>query len=239
MTSPEGRPMRVGSDIDDVLIETAPLCIEMYNEAHGTLVTLDNWYMTEYDPSPWGETTPDAVFEKVNIILGSDEFVGQAEPVRGAPRLMRRLGEVAELLDGITGRPPEIEEPTRRTVARHFPGMFDAVDFTRFISRNHTLQVISKVDVAKAKQMSHFFEDLPHHANDLVENGVRTGLFGFGNYPWSRPGIYFGQEREIHPDLVLLGDMDAAGEWIEDEILLFNSLAPDEIVPMSVGKKRY
>ncbi|MEO6109407.1 MAG: hypothetical protein ABIP50_00120 [Candidatus Saccharimonadales bacterium] len=227
----EAPKMKLGSDVDDVLLDTAPLTIQMHNEQYGTRLTLEEWYNAEHTLDLWKTDTLQQAFDQVNVILGSDEFIERVEPVKGVMGVIEEAGDI----DGVTGRPHWLKDATFRSLARHIPGQFGRgnIDFTDFGGSRH----VSKVVIAQREGFTNFVEDLPKHANELAVAGFRTVLFG--KNPWTRPGVYHGISREIHPDLITAGDHDALREFLVDEKARLASLAPGEKIPMNAGKRHY
>lgn len=234
LASPEASEaphMKLGIDIDDVVLNSAPLVIDMYNEWHGTKLVLGNWYTAEKNLAPWGVDVAQHAYDKVNEIIGSDEYFERVEAIEGIVEAIDEAGDA----DAVTGRPERLKAATYRALARHVPGRFsrDNIDFTDFGGANH----VDKVVIAHREGFTNFFEDLPRHANDLVKGGVRTVLFG--KNPWTLPGVYFGEIREIHPHLITAGDMDAVREFIADEKAALAELEPGEKLPIDYGRRRY
>jgi uncharacterized HAD superfamily protein len=208
-----GEVLRIGSDIDDVLLHSAKLTVQMHNEHFGTGLTIHDWY-APFEADKWQVPTQVESFGRVNAILSSDEFIARSEPMEGALRTLWGLVRAGHVLSAVTGRPQTEEPPMRvktlEALSLHYPGLFTsrALSFTDHLAQNAALRrPRQKTEVARKRGLTHFIDDHPKHANMLGEAGIRTVLFG--NYPWN--------QVETHPNVTHLPDWDAVEEYFDDE----------------------
>ena len=185
------RVLRIGIDIDDVLIHSATKSIELYNRSFGTHLSLDDWYAFD-DPSTygpiWGTSDDVTLVKRVVATLVDDEFL-DVEPVEGAQEGLRHLKEQGHQLYAVTGRSESIQDHTKLLLDKHFTAIFD--DETLFFVDHfgHDGKKSSKADVALQLGLTHFVEDLPDHVNGLAGVGIKTVLLNPGDYKWSKSGI--------------------------------------------------
>ena len=178
-------PLKIGLDIDDVLIRTGEHTVKLYNEAHGASVTLDHWY--NFDPEVWAAPDVGEAISRVRALTELDAF-DDVNPVVGARVALEKLKADGHELLAITGRPENVRTQTLRILERYFPGLFthDTVFFTDHYGGEDVR--LSKTDIAKRLGLDYFVDDQVFHVNELNEAGIKTLLFS-DNYLWNQDGV--------------------------------------------------
>lgn len=182
------RILRIGVDIDDVLFQSAQRSIDLYNRAHGTGLTLEDWYTENTDLAywreSWGSDDREVLVSRVVGTNASDDF-RSVEVIDGALNELQKLKQRGHELFAVTGRPEAIRPQTIVLLDASYPGIFhnDTLFFVDHFEHDGTQA--SKADVARNLNLTHFIDDLPAHANAVAGAGVRTVLFDPG-YPWAK-----------------------------------------------------
>ncbi len=207
--------LRIGFDIDDILLKSAARSIELYNEAYGTRLTLDDWYdfadPKKYAPV-WG-SDDDALLVKRVVATMVDERFATVEPVDGSQEGVRHLSEEGHELFAITGRSGSLRSQTIDLLDKNFNGVF-ADDRVFFVDHfQHDGKSMSKADIGLELQLTHFAEDLPAHVNNMARVGIKTALLNPGKYKWSTTGI----DPAVAHNVIELGSWPEFTEWIDAE----------------------
>ena len=187
----EKRPLRIGIDIDDVLVQSAARSIELYNLSFGSRLTLDDWYNFSdpdfYGPR-WGTSDIPEIVKRVVATLKDDDFL-TVETVDGAQAALLYLNEQGHKLFAITGRSEGVRAQTKALLDKNFSNIF--TDETLFFVDHfeHDGKKVSKADIGLQLNLTHFVEDLPAHANTMAYVGIKTVLLNAGGYGWSTIGL--------------------------------------------------
>ena len=211
----EKRVLRIGIDIDDVLIQSGARSIELYNRSFGTRLTLDDWYNFS-DPAFYGPLwgTPDlpTIVKRVVAILKEDDFL-TVETVNGAQEALLYLNEQRHELFAITGRSEGIRAQTKELLDKNFPNIFN--DETLFFVDHfeHDGEKVSKADIGLQLNLTHFIEDLPAHANVMAHAGIKTVLLNAGAYKWSATGI----DSTVSTNIIQLDSWKRTTEYLDAE----------------------
>lgn len=208
------RILRIGIDIDDVLLQSAKRSIEMYNKSFGTSIALDDWYNFddhEVWSKVWGEDDMRVLVSRV-VATMADEAFNSVEPIDDASEALAHLNVEGHELFAITGRAESIREQTAFILDKYFPGIFR--DETLFFVDHyaHDGQKASKVDVALRLGITHFIEDLPAHANGLARAGIQTILFSPG-YKWNEAGA----DADVADKVIVLDSWPKIVEHLDAE----------------------
>ena len=185
--------LSVGFDIDDVLLPSSDRVTRLHNEMYGTSVTRDNWYVN-LPTSTWNAETEQEVIDRVNGIIGSEEYLSGILPIDGAREVLEELIEAGDTHFAITSRPPVLAEMTHRALEVCYPGMFPEgkVAFINHSTASGSVNTLTKVEVALANNATHFIDDFEHHLVPMAAAGIKPLLFGEG-YAWnsnaSAPGL--------------------------------------------------
>jgi uncharacterized HAD superfamily protein len=206
--------LRIGIDIDDVLIKSAELSIQLYNQEYGTNLTMEHWYDFD-DPATyaqvWGSGDNSVLVKRVVSGLADDRFI-DVEPIDGAKAVLRQLNKEGHELYAVTGRSESIRKQTKFILDKNYQGIFK--DETLFFVDHfeHDGQRVSKADVGLELGLTHFIDDFPAHASALARVGIKTILFSPG-YAWNRDGV----DEDVKNAVVVLGEWRTIGEYLDAE----------------------
>lgn len=209
------RKLRIGIDIDDVLIKSAELSIQLYNEEYGTKLSLDDWYDFS-DPSTyvkvWASEDVTVLVKRVVHTMVNDAFL-DVEPIEGSQEGLRHLNSEGHQLFAITGRSESIRRQTMAMLDKNFDGIF--TDNTLFFVDHfeHDGKKASKAVVGTQLELTHFIDDFPDHANAIARVGIKTVLFDAGNYKWSKTGI----DADVASNVIELDSWQRTVEYLDDE----------------------
>ncbi len=185
------RILRIGVDIDDALFQSAHRSIELYNKAHGTDLSLEDWYDFS-DKATWAtKWKSDDMSVLVNRVVGDmagDAFNQGVLPIEGAKEQLHHLQSRGHQLFAVTGRSEAIRTQTLALLDTQYHGVFHKDTLFCVDHFEHDGRRASKADVALDLELTHFVEDLPAHANELARVGIATLLFDPG-YPWNQKGV--------------------------------------------------
>jgi uncharacterized HAD superfamily protein len=162
-------------DYDDVIVPTAELTLRHYNEVYGTKLELKDFYSN--DLSAWNVPDEATAIARVESYAMTDEFQ-HAEPLVDAVEVIRRLSKYHEL-HIVTGRADFLTRATTSMLAKHFPDIFQSIEFTNFFCE----KARPKAEVCRSLHADVLIEDNLHHAATVAECGIAVLLFG--DYPWN------------------------------------------------------
>jgi len=200
------RTLRIGIDIDDVLIKSVDRAVEMYNEAFGTAITRDTWYDFS-DLEVWGDDDLRVLVNRVVGLFSSDAFAS-VQPLEGANDVLNHLKREGHELFAVTGRSESIRKQTLFVLDKCYPDLFenDTVFFVDHYS--HDGEKASKADVSAELQLTHFVDDQIEHVNSLSRAGIKTVLFS-QDYKWNQTGA--------DDNVIRLNDWQSVGVFFDDE----------------------
>ncbi len=172
--------MKIGIDIDDVLMPTFLKLLGNHNATYGTSYKLED--TTDYKLwVVWGYTREEHK-EEVNSFMATGEFF-ETEPYGEALEAVRKLKESHSLVT-ITSRPLLLKSKTLDWLEKHFSGIFDSFFFPEGSPVDETVGGKSKkVRVCADEGVDVIIEDAPQTAIDCAEVCKKVFLF---DKPWNR-----------------------------------------------------
>lgn len=170
------KKQRIAVDCDDVIVPTAPLILQNYNETYGTAIEFKDFYSDKLDI--WQVPDRATAVKRIEAYLETDEYQ-QVKPFVDAIAIMQRLSKRYEL-HVVTGRADFLTAATESMLERYFPSLFTSIEFTNFFRTAGR----SKADVCKKLGIDFLVEDHLHHATVVAECGINVLLFG--EYPWNQ-----------------------------------------------------
>jgi len=201
--------LRIGFDVDDVLINSVDVVIELNNRLYGSSLARHQWYdMTIADV--WKVPTPRDIAGRVDELIRHPEYRQNIRAIAGAFETIRDIKDHYDLF-AITGRPTELRTETIWVLNQCFPGLFtdETLHMTNFKAVDgHVVGRRNKLDVARELGLTHFVDDLPAHANLLADGGVKTVLFN-DDYAWG--------EGEHHPAIIRVSNWQELKEYLDHE----------------------
>jgi uncharacterized HAD superfamily protein len=165
----------IAIDCDDVIVGTASLTLNHYNKMYGTHLALKDMYSK--DLKVWGVTDDATAIARVEAYQKTNEYQN-ALPFHEAIEATRRLSKQYKLYV-VTGRPTFIETATKNLLERHFPEIFQSIEFTNFFGNKPR----SKSDVCRELEADLLIDDHLGHAIPVAQCGIDVLLFG--DYPWN------------------------------------------------------
>lgn len=149
--------MRIGLDLDGVLVHSIPRWAAVLNREAGTTYGPDDLPDTHGSPERAYHSDRNEV--EMAILPG---------PVDGGPAAVQSLHAAGHELVVVTARHPRLRGLTQAWLDYHgLP-----------VHRLHFLEGASKAPTALAEGLDLMVEDTPHHALALAEAGVPVLLFG-------------------------------------------------------------
>jgi 5'(3')-deoxyribonucleotidase len=124
--------MKIGIDLDEVLVDFLPAFIEYHNAVYGTSLGREDFFSYRY----WeiiGGTREEAI-QKVHDFHQTSYFKN-LKPIIGAQEALGLLRRGNDLFI-ITSRQNSITEITRQWIGRYFPDIFSDVCLTNSYSRS-------------------------------------------------------------------------------------------------------
>lgn len=163
--------MKIGLDIDDVLVQTLSAVNYFYNRTQGTSLKLSDY--TSYD---WWEIWHCTRAQSVDIF---DEFNKTKEATRiklvpGAKSALEKLSNEHDVVL-ITSRPKSIEFQTQELLHYHFPKLPLRTIFSADFHRGEHGK--KKYEIAQAERVRLMVEDSAVYGLDCARVGIKTILF--------------------------------------------------------------
>lgn len=168
--------MRIGIDLDDVLVQFLPSLIEFHNNKYGTDLKLDQFASYQFWET-WGGTKEEAI-QKVYDFHKTPYF-SNMPPVIGSQDAIKSLSEKHELYV-ITSRQNDVAILTRKSVQTHFPDSFSEINFTNHYSQNSHSR--TKKEICDSLGIDIMIEDSADYAISCLDNGRKIFLI---NQPWN------------------------------------------------------
>lgn len=165
--------MRIGFDIDNVLVDFITPYLEYHNKKYGTKFTKQD--IKKYDLS-------EALgIEKNELEQNFIDFMfnGQGSNLAPSNNVINLIGRIAPVNDLyiITSRMDIFHKQTLEMIRKYFPGCFKGIKYSDS-SGNHT-----KGYIAKNLGLELFVEDSPDHAVDIAKQKINVLLF---DSPWNK-----------------------------------------------------
>lgn len=174
----------IGFDLDGVIIYLQPKVLDIFNSTYNTNFTLehltDPWRMSQWYADIHGCSYDEGV-EETKKIWNSKEVLETAEMLSGAEEILATLEAQNLGHHFITSRPFYTMAPTQTW----FDNRRKGVGFTRMIMQTSNIYNNNhKVETVRNYEIKVFFEDMPEHAQAIVEN--TQALVVMVTHPWNR-----------------------------------------------------
>jgi uncharacterized HAD superfamily protein len=205
------KKLRIGFDIDDVLVNSAVALTTLHNQVHGTTLNMSHIYNLE-DTESWGVADGQGIIDRIQEIMAHEQWLDLDTPFEGAVAILLRLKDEGCKVFAVTGRPASTRGATLELLDRYYPGIF--TDETLFMTDifavdGRPIEKVTKLDIARQLKLTHFVEDYLVHADVLADGGITTVLFSGAHYHWNKVGG--------HHSLVRLNNWQEIGEFFDDE----------------------
>lgn len=177
------RVVRIGVDLDEVLVQFIPAITKYYNTQFEASLSLDS-----YDGRDWSEIWQ-IEREGVNKVLSDFSKTGEFEkfePIPGAKEVLEDLKKTGRFeFYLITARSQDQSQKTLQWINTHFCDIFNNVVFANSHGQNSSLPKKEKVEICKELKCSVMIDDLYSHLEKCIPFGIRGILFNFnGGYNW-------------------------------------------------------
>jgi 5'(3')-deoxyribonucleotidase len=118
--------MKIGIDLDEVLVDFLPALLKYHNATYGTSLTREDFFTYHYWDI-WGGTVEEAI--KKVCDFHQTPYFKDLKPIAGTQEAIKRLKEGNELFI-ITSRQESIASATKAWIAEYFPDAFSDVFLT-------------------------------------------------------------------------------------------------------------
>jgi len=170
--------MKIGVDLDDVLLDCNTSLALFHNERYGTSYERKDILSWQLEHT-W-DCTPEEVIARVKEWYGSMEHL-ESRPVPGAIATVAKLAGVHEL-HVITSRPMNTKDLTHAWLDKHFPNQFEQVHLTSHFEPGTG----SKAGICRKLGVSVLVEDSLLHARDVAAIGTTVLLL---DCPWNQESV--------------------------------------------------
>ena len=166
--------MRIGIDLDEVIMDTLSQVIKYYNRRYKTSFTLSdfhsyNWWET------WGCTKDKAI--RTWLDFNNSDVSRKIKPIERAISSINFLAKTNEIII-ITSRQNKVKEQTQKWLNKHFKSP------PRLILTNDIyIATESKSKICKDLGIKLMIEDHPKYAAECAKSGIKTILF---DKPWNK-----------------------------------------------------
>lgn len=176
-----GNKLTWAFDCDDVVVPTASVLIDAYNERYNTDVGLDAFYN---DENTWGAGSHAEAIQRVGLLL-REGVTANARPSKETIEALSYLATMDEL-HMVTGRQDYLEESTHAMLTTYLPGVFSTVEHTNFYrDAGSTAISRTKGEVCAAIGADILVDDHVVHGASVLESGLKEVIV-WGDYPWNR-----------------------------------------------------
>ncbi len=175
----------IAVDIDDVLSRSAEGFIAFSNQQWGMKLRLEE-YQEEWTVV-WGVDLHEAMRRSVEF--HSSGVVSGYEPYESAASTLKRLSKHFNLI-AVTSRREILGPETNAWMTRHFPHIFQGLQYTGIWDRELTISSVpsalsrTKADLCLEFGAEYLIDDQPKHCIGAAKSGVKALLFG--DYAWGR-----------------------------------------------------
>lgn len=169
--------MRIGIDIDDVLVDTAPTLVDFINCREGTDFKIKEAH--QFRLWTFFKCSREESIKKIYVFFESDVFINM-QPLNGAVEGINFLKESYELF-AITSRDEKVKEKSLKWINNFFNSKFNEVIFTNQLSKEGFVR--TKAEICKELGIKILIEDRRKYALDCAENGIKVFLM---DKPWNQ-----------------------------------------------------
>lgn len=175
----------IAIDIDDVLSRSAEGFVAFSNNRWGMELTVNDYH--EAWAKVWGVSLKEA--EQKGAEFHKSGVIGTYIPHSSAYAVLKRLSQRYRLVV-ITSRRETIKALTDDWLDRHFPNIFDEVQYAGIWDKRRPtddnveeLLSTTKADICSALRVNYLIDDQPKHCIGAAQAGIKSLLFG--KYPWN------------------------------------------------------
>jgi len=169
--------MKIGIDLDEVLVEYLAVLIDHHNATYNTSLTKEQFKSYKFWEI-WGGTREEAI-QKVYTFYQTADFKN-LKPLPHSQKTIDILKQNHELFV-ITSRPHDIREITKELIDEHFPNTFSNIIFANHYSQNG--EEITKKQICDSVGIEILIEDSLDYALECLNEKRKIFLF---DYPWNQ-----------------------------------------------------
>lgn len=169
--------LKIGIDIDDVLLDLIGTLSEYHNFVYGTSLTKEDFH-TFYFNEVWGGTLEQAIFKAYQFV--ESPFFDKMKVIPFAQKAISFLKKDHYLVN-ITSRLESSEKKTAGQIHNFFGGAFSEIHFTNEWVKDRKK---SKQDVCSDLSLNLFIDDSLENVKKCSSKGINCFLFG--NYKWNQ-----------------------------------------------------
>ena len=184
--------MKIGIDMDDVLVHFIPEVLEYHNKTYGTKVTMND--VKDYSLAKiWGCSEKESN-RRIEEFYRSNTFK-QLSPIQGAVDGVKKLQRMGHQLELITSRPEYLRDISLVWINKHIPDVFNELHFVNSFTDYGVKR--KKSEVCVERNIDLHIDDHLFHANDCASQGVKVLLFD-QNYGWNQSLSLRQEIKRVH-----------------------------------------
>ena len=187
--------MRIGVDLDDVVIDLQNAIVSFHNERYGTAFTRND-HRTFNLWEVWGCSREEAV-GRIYEFFQSDWFFN-VPPMMHAETGLHALAARGHELYAITDRTNDVVEETKKWIAQHFPETFQEIHFANHFTKSGPAR--KKSEICRELGITTLIDDSKDNAIDCAAAGIRVLLL---DQPWNQGELPAGVERVFSWDEIV------------------------------------
>lgn len=167
--------MKIGIDIDEVVVEFFSVYLKLFNERFGKNLVLDDIFKFEI----WKciDVSKDDILKLAEDFNNSEKFF-EVPLVEGVQESLNKLNKIFDI-NFITSRPENIVEKTNFFLNDHFA----EIDFNVYFSGGIWNNKKSKTQICKELGIKILIEDRRKYALGCAQEGIKVLLF---DKPWNQ-----------------------------------------------------
>lgn len=172
--------LKIGIDVDDVLVPFLPQFIKFHNDTYGTNLKLKDCHTYKL-----GEILGISEEEAYPRVLKFDQtdYFFKTEPFTDAVKVVKELSKFCELY-AVTSRPASLKEYTEKNLEQFFPGCFEKVLIGNYVPG---VSETPKSELCKKHGINLLVDDQLKYAEQCVKIGIPTLLYDRNKtYHWNK-----------------------------------------------------
>jgi uncharacterized HAD superfamily protein len=174
------KPLTIGLDLDDVLLDfNAGLC-EFYNANYGTSYKREDF--TEFALEKIWNVSTEEVKQRIGEYYADDSH-WNTTPMPGAVSAVQKLRSLNHKLVIVTAKPDTLREKTHEWLLKHFGEVFQSVHFVGHLHLNNDGKKKTKREVCDELGVHVFVEDSMDNAINIVSADRPVFLI---DSPWNK-----------------------------------------------------
>ncbi len=172
--------MKIGVDLDDILLDFTQGLFDWHNKNYGTSFKKSDRNHYIFDKL-FDCTLDEAKKRTFDYDFSVDNT--KSLPIPGAQVALKKLKKDHEIYI-ITGRQEEVKDAIIAWLNIHYADLFDGIYFTNFF--HGSKKMIQKSEVCKKIGIDVFIDDVVLNAEDVFGTGAKVFLF---DAPWNQEKI--------------------------------------------------